>query len=64
MPAGPTDADLCKSRVGKPKVGPTSFEEMPIDRCNWRVRLSPVPLERNTEPDHRPNLPLGPGCSC
>jgi len=24
----------------------------------WRVRLSPVPLKRKTEPDHRPNLPL------
>ena len=24
----------------------------------WRVRLSPVPRKRKTEPDHRPNLPL------
>src|SRR6266481_6951484 len=24
----------------------------------WRVRLSPVPLKRKTEPDHRSNLPL------
>jgi hypothetical protein len=29
------------------------------------VRLSPVPLERNTEPDHRPNLRLfAPACFC
>jgi hypothetical protein len=34
-----------------------------IEYENSKVRLSPAPQKENTEPDHRPNLPLfAPAC--